>query len=96
MRVEARRWVRCHWRGARSWRLHATIDVVSLDHLDDYVKTRAQESMTLLKKLQIGRNVIAKCFEAKSLDSLDIPSDGSGIVGLPALLREVVQQDQSA
>jgi hypothetical protein len=59
MRVEARKRVRCHWRGARSWRLHATIDVVSLDHLDDFLKIRAQESITLVEKLQIRRDEVA-------------------------------------
>jgi DNA-binding Lrp family transcriptional regulator len=72
MRVEARRRVRCHWRGARSWNLHATIDVVSLDHLDDFLKTRAQEVITVLEKLQRKRNEIAACFEEKSLDRLNL------------------------
>ena len=95
MRVKARKRVRCHWRGARSWRLHATIDVVSLDHLDNFLKTRAQESITLVQKLEIRRNEVAKCFEEKSLDSLNIKSGSRGIAGVPALLREAVQQDQT-
>jgi hypothetical protein len=49
MQVEARKRVRCHWRGARSWHVHATIDVVSLDHLDDFLKTRTQEVITVRK-----------------------------------------------
>jgi len=96
MRVKARKRVRCHWRGARSWRLHATIDVVSLDHLDNFLKTRAQESITLVQKLEIRRNQVAKCFEEKSIDSLGMKSVRSDIDRIPALLREVVQQDQGA
>ena len=59
MRVEPRQRVRVHWRGARSWRLHATIDVVSLDHLDDFLKTRAQDVTTFMQKLKTKRNDLA-------------------------------------
>lgn len=93
MRVKASKWVRCHWRGARSWRLHATIDVVSLDHLNDFLKTRAHESMILLDKLQTRRDEVEKCFEEKSLDRLGLKSGGSGLGRIPALLLEAIQQE---
>jgi hypothetical protein len=67
MRVEPRQRVRVHWRGARSWRLHATIDVVSLDHLDDFLKTRAQDVTIVLDKLKTKRNELARCFDEKLL-----------------------------
>jgi hypothetical protein len=93
IQVEARKRVRCHWRGARSWHLHATIDVVSLDHLDD-LKTRAQEVITVLGKLKRTRNEVAKCFEEKSLDYINMTSGSRGILSIPPLLREAVRKTQ--
>ncbi len=43
--------MRLHWRGAESWRLHATIDVVSLPALPQFVKRRAAEVGTILKTM---------------------------------------------
>lgn len=94
MRVEPRQRVRVHWRGARSWRLHATIDVVSLDHLDDFLKTRAQDVTIVLDKLKTKRNELAKCFDEKSLDGLKLRSGPAGISGIPSLLREAVHKTQ--
>jgi hypothetical protein len=94
MRVEPRKRVRVHWRGARSWHLHATIDVISLDHLDDFLKTRAQEVTIVLEKLKTKRNELAKCFEEKSLDGLKLPGGSRAISGIPPLLREAVRNPQ--
>jgi hypothetical protein len=90
MRVEQRKLVRVHWRGARSWHLHATIDVVSLDHLDEFLKTRAHDVTIVLEKLKTKRNELAKCFEEKSLDGLKLPGEPRGISRIPPLLREAI------
>lgn len=90
MEIQEVKRVRCHWRGARSWRLHATIDVVALDALDDFLSVRADEAKQLLSRLDHTRNAIARCFEDKSLEHLPVARGSRGVIGLPPLLREAV------
>jgi hypothetical protein len=91
MRIEASKRVRCHWRGARSWRLHATIDIVALEYLDEFLEKRKQQIEPLLSKLDQKRNEIAKCLNDRSLHSLKIFDGPRGFLGLPPLLLEVAQ-----
>lgn len=88
--IEPANHVRCHWRGAPEWRLNATIDVVSLSHLDEFIAGRAEEVDTLLLKMETCRNQIAQCFEQHTLEPLHVARGSRGIVGLPPLLREAL------
>jgi hypothetical protein len=90
MRLESVDRIRCHWRGAPSWKFRATIDIVTLNHLEEFAEKRAHEIELLLRKIEQTRHEIAKCFEDRSLDSLQVKRAARGIVGLPPLLREVV------
>jgi hypothetical protein len=60
--------VRCHWRGARSWNLHATIDLVTLDALDNFLTARRTEVDDLLNLMSGAARAIRKCFEMGSLE----------------------------
>ncbi len=86
--------VRCHWRGAPSWGPHATIDIVSLSHLDDFVAKRAEELDRLIPKMENARNEIAQCFDQRTLEPLTVPRAARGIVGLPPLLREALPEKE--
>ena len=90
VRLEAVKHVRCHWRGAALWEPHATIDIVTLDHLEEFVANRADELDSLLRKMENTRNEIAECFKQRTLDPLTVPRAARGLVGLPSLLREAL------
>ena len=52
--------VRCHWRGATTWNLHASVDIVTLDHLDEFIDRRSKEVGLLLSRLERASTDIAK------------------------------------
>lgn len=80
---------RIHWRGAASWRLHATIDIVAAPSLPEFCAQRYADSMTLLRQLSIGFRQLHKCWTTKSLKPLEITEGPRGILGHPTLLREM-------
>lgn len=43
---------RLHWRGADSWNLHASIDIVTISHLGEFAKKRFSESVSTLEKME--------------------------------------------
>lgn len=90
VRLEAVKHVRCHWRGSPSWKHHATVDIVTLDHLEEFVANRTNELDSLLSKMKNTRNQIAECFKQRTLDPLTVPRAARGILGLPRLLREAL------
>lgn len=94
IRLESVDRIRCHWRGAPSWRLHATIDIVALGNLEDFAAKRAQETKSLLLKMEQTRNQIAECFKECSLDPLEVPRAARGVVGLPRLLHELLPEQK--
>lgn len=88
--------IRCHWKGAPAWPLHATIDVVSLSSLDAFVAKRRDEVLRLLEIMEETQREIAMCFARRSLDSLQISDGPRGIVGLHRLLREVIDAQKKS
>jgi hypothetical protein len=86
--------VRCHWRGASSWIFNATLDIVTLDYFDQFMKTRAVEVKTLLPILSDSVVEIARCFKEQSIRSLSISSGPRGMLGLPYLFRELDMRDR--
>lgn len=67
MRIEATKWVRCHWRGARSWRLHATIDIVSLAHLDEFLRGDGHIWIRCSRNLKTGGTKLTSAFRQNPL-----------------------------
>lgn len=96
VRVEPVKRLRCHWRGAPSWRLHATVDIVSLGDLDAFAASRAEEVSQLLNKMEKPREQVAKCFEEHSLEPLTVLGGARGVVGVPNLLREALREDKQS
>jgi hypothetical protein len=82
--------VRCHWRGAQSWSLHATIDLVTLDALNDFLAARRAEVDKLLKLMDEAARAIKKCVETGSLEPVKGMRDSGGLRNLHPLLRELV------
>lgn len=95
VRIEPVERVRCHWRGAPSWDFHATIDIVSICYLDDFVAKRVGELNSLIPKMENTRNEIAQCFDQRTLAPLTIPRAARGMVGLPWLLREARAEEKT-
>jgi hypothetical protein len=86
--------VRCHWRGASSWIFNATLDIVTLDYFDHFMKIRTAEMATLLPILGSTVIEIARCFKEQSIRSLNISSGPRGMLGLPYLFRELHALDE--
>jgi hypothetical protein len=82
--------VRCHWRGARSWNLHATIDFVRLAALNGFLDVRSAEVYKLLKLMDETARAIKKCSETGSLESVKAMRASAGLRNLHPLLRELV------
>jgi hypothetical protein len=90
MQLDEASYIRCHWKGAVSAVAHATVDIVTLDGLDNFVEKRATETRNLLARMMPVARQIAKCAEQKSLDGLTVTEGPRGTVGLPKLLRVIV------
>jgi hypothetical protein len=82
--------IRCHWKGSREWDHHATVDIVTFEHLDKFLGTRATQVETLLRIMQLSLDEITKCVSARSIESLNITEGSRGVVGLHPLFREFV------
>jgi hypothetical protein len=81
--------IRCHWRGASAWQLHTTIDIVTLDHLDEFMRVRAQDIETLLSRMYETIVDIEQCFKEQSLKPLRVHAGSRGMLGLPRLFRDL-------
>jgi hypothetical protein len=91
--LEEKRRVRLHWRGAPSSDLITTIDIVSLDHLDEFMALRAEQMKPLLAALHEATVNIDQCFKEQSLKNLSVSEGSRGIVGLPHIFRELEMLD---
>jgi hypothetical protein len=94
IQLVARDRIRCHWRGASSGVFNTTLDIVTLDHLDQFMQMRAAEMEMFLSLL--GETVlrIEKCFKEQSLRSLSISRGPRGMLGLPYLFQELHMLDE--
>jgi hypothetical protein len=82
--------IRCHWKGSKEWSLHATVDIITFEHLDKFLTTRSAQVETLLRIMQMSVDEITKCIENNSIESLNITKGSRGVVGLHHLFREFV------
>ncbi len=76
---------RLHWMGSETWRLHATVDIVVRDHLEDFVAQRKAEMDTILDAMYDGYQNIVESFQKQSLNALNLPQ-GSTASEVPPLL----------
>jgi hypothetical protein len=87
--------VRCHWRGSKEWPLHATVDIVTFDHLDKFLETRSSQVETLLRIMEMSLKEIVQCVKSNSIESLQISEGPRGIVGLHPLFQEFVGKQKA-
>lgn len=80
---------RIHWRGADLSSDIVAIDLVTADHLKDFVEQRAEEVKGFLGKVEISFQQILQCFETMSLDPLEIPDGWRPAVEKPWLLQQI-------
>lgn len=90
--IERKR-IRCHWRGASSRQFITTIDIVTLDHLDEFIAARAKEMKILHSVLYDTILNIEACFKMQSLQPLKVSSGARGVIGLPDLFHDLAELD---
>jgi hypothetical protein len=89
MQVHERSSIRCHWRGARSWKLHSTVDIVTLAQFDEFISKRAQEVQVVLKKIEMMIKEVVQCLDEKSLRRLVKISGTGGLASIPHLIHQI-------
>lgn len=95
LEIEQRTHIRCHWRGSREWPLHATVDVVTFDHLGAFLTGHAQQMHQLLDIMERSLDEIIKCVEAGSIQTANITRAPRGVTGIHWLFREISKRQQS-
>ena len=91
--IEEQKKVRLHWRGAESWKHFSTLDIVTIDILNEFVQQRHTESIKTLEVMSKYLLQIRECFINHSLEPVsDVPRASRGIIGLPPLLGELASE----
>jgi hypothetical protein len=54
--------MRLHWRGAASWQLHATLDIVAASALAEFARQRHSDCLMLLRQLGLGFEQLHQCW----------------------------------
>lgn len=78
---------RVQWRGAESWRLHATVDIVKVDHLSDFLTRRRDNVQALLSRVAPALESLRLAFEQESFAPLPKQLGATGRGAVPALFR---------
>jgi hypothetical protein len=82
--------VRCHWKGSPSLELFATVDVVSMKHLDAFVSRRAEEINALVPIMMQSLEEIKDFGRSGRRDTITVMPGPRGFIGIPPLLQELV------
>jgi len=80
--------IRCHWKGSTAWNFFASVDIVSLDHLDIFLLERSSELKPLSDTLVPVLDEIEAFRKHALRESINITEGPRGFRGLPPLLRE--------
>jgi hypothetical protein len=88
VKIEPTDYVRCHWHGSPEWEFFATLDVVSMKHLDAFVKKRAEEAEALLLIMMETYEEVERFCSSGSLADLTVTPGPRGFIGAPSLVRE--------
>lgn len=88
--------IRVHWRGAEVSANMVTVDLVTLEELDNFVKNRRSEIDTVLDAMQNGLGSIQYCYTQKSLSSLKISRSARRLIELPFVLEKIRQLEEEA
>jgi len=81
--------LRCHWKGSPAWHRHATVDIVTLDHLQEFATKRRTEVDQLISLMRLSRDEIFNCFTGGKLEEIEITDGARGTLGLHRLFREL-------
>ncbi|QQE77313.1 hypothetical protein [Alicyclobacillus sp. SO9] len=89
--LEDSRHLRLHWSGSQSWFFDINVDIVSVDYIDEFVERRKEESILLFSSMQKAYINIKECFDAKSLEPMNVNKAPRGFLGLPPLLSNFAE-----
>jgi hypothetical protein len=81
--------VRVHWRGAPSWPVHVTVDVVVLGALDKYVASLARDVDVIIRLLKQAFDCISDAAALGDRSKVLMTKGPRGTIGLPRLLRDI-------
>jgi hypothetical protein len=81
--------VRCHWKGSPAWKFFATVDLVSMKYVDEFVSLRAQEIKVLTPIMLKAYDEIKQFAVSGSRDAINVTPGPRGTIGLPRLLYEI-------
>jgi hypothetical protein len=91
MVIKEQKKIRLHWKGSEAWNLHSTIDIVTIEELDNYVSKLDYETTILINKMKETFSLINKCIENKSIDPIRHMIKGArGILSLPPILDKLL------
>ena len=88
MALEAVDHIRCHWDGSSAWDFFATVDVVSLHHLDEFLSIRARELKAITSILKSALEEIEMFRRSGSKEAINVSDGPRGFRGAPPLLSE--------
>ena len=88
VKIEPTDHVRCHWRGSPAWEFLATLDVVSMKHLDMFISKRAEEAKVTLSIMMNSYDEIKDFCSSGSPKALTVTPGPRGFVGAPSLVCE--------
>lgn len=80
--------IRCHWRGSAAWSFFATVDIVSLRHLDAFLTTRSKELWPLIATMKPALKEIEQFRRDGSKKAISVTNGPRGFRGVPPLLQE--------
>jgi len=93
MVIKEQKKMRLHWKGSEARNLHSTIDIVTIEELDNYVSNLDKETNILIKKMTETFFLINKCIENKSVDPIKHMIQGEkGILSLPPILDKLLTE----
>ena len=80
--------IRCHWRGSTAWGFSATVDIISLDYLDDFLSIRSAELKPLIDTMVPVLDEIEEFRKRGLPDTIKVTKGPRGFRGAPLLLQE--------
>ncbi len=97
MVVEPSKRVRVHWKGCDRWPHYASVDIVTIDGLDEFVRQRAQEMSLILDRMSDALARTKDCVSKGSFDDWILSKGSTGLSGPPPLIWRIMRtiQDKS-
>ncbi len=80
---------RVYWRGSEAWEHMATIDVVTIGFLEEFLSRRVSEVDTISEVLQQHFESLQSCCQKLELGEFEITPGQRGFFGVPPLLQRL-------